>query len=74
MEILFYSPVAKRRENKKDCNGRPARTPKCLSTLVREHMNEEMEVKKDPLIVQTAENVKEVESPVKKGLKNKEIL
>ena len=35
-------------------------------------MNEEKEVKKDPEIIERAELVKEVESPVKKGLKTKE--
>ena len=35
-------------------------------------MNEEKEVKQDPAIVEQAERVKEVESPVKKGLKTKE--
>lgn len=35
-------------------------------------MNEEKEVKQDPEIVKSAKKVKEVESPVKKGLKTKE--
>ncbi len=35
-------------------------------------MNEEKEVKKDPELVEKAETVREVESPVKKGLKTKE--
>lgn len=35
-------------------------------------MNEEKEIKQDPEIVESAKNVKEVESPVKKGLKTKE--
>lgn len=35
-------------------------------------MNEEKEVKKDPQIVEQAEKINEVESPVKKGLKTKE--
>lgn len=34
-------------------------------------MNEEKDVKQDPLIVKKAEGIKEVESPVKTGLKNK---
>jgi AMP nucleosidase len=35
-------------------------------------MNEEKEVKQDPEIVKSAKKIKEVESPVKKGLKTKE--
>ena len=35
-------------------------------------MNEEKDVKKDPEIVEQAEKIKEVESPVRKGLKTKE--
>ena len=35
-------------------------------------MNEEKVVKKDPEIVEHAQHVKEVESPVRKGLKTKE--
>lgn len=35
-------------------------------------MNEEKDIKKDPEIVEQAQQVKEVESPVKKGLKTKE--
>ncbi|MEJ6978836.1 AMP nucleosidase [Pedobacter sp. P351] len=35
-------------------------------------MNEEKDIKQDPEIVETAKKVKEVESPVKKGLKTKE--
>ncbi|WP_256012862.1 AMP nucleosidase [Desertivirga xinjiangensis] len=35
-------------------------------------MNEEKEVKKDPQIVEQAEKINEVESPIKKGLKTKE--
>ena len=35
-------------------------------------MNEEKEVKQDPEVVKSAKKVKEVESPVKKGLKTKE--
>lgn len=35
-------------------------------------MNEEKEVKQDPEIVESSKKVKEVESPVKKGLKTKE--
>jgi AMP nucleosidase len=35
-------------------------------------MNEEKDVKKDPEIVESSKKIKEVESPVKKGLKTKE--
>ncbi|MGB4775378.1 MAG: AMP nucleosidase [Daejeonella sp.] len=35
-------------------------------------MNEEKEIKKDPAIVKQAKQLKEVETPIKKGLKNKE--
>lgn len=37
-------------------------------------MNEEKDVKKDPEIVKTAQKIKEVQSPVKSGLKTKEAI
>ena len=36
-------------------------------------MNEEKEIKKDEVIVEKAKKVKEVESPVKPGLKSKHV-
>jgi len=49
------------------------RTPKRFGVFFkRKVMNEEKDVKKDPEIVEQAQHVKEVESPVKKGLKTKE--
>ena len=40
-------------------------------TLKMKYMNEEKDVKKDEDIVETEKKVKEVESPVKSGLKSK---
>lgn len=49
------------------------RTPKRFGVFFKlKVMNEEKDVKKDSEIVEKAQKVKEVESPVKKGLKTKE--